>query len=155
VTCRLVYEPKLAWGFPAAGLLAALICGIVALRTRTGRRRPWALFSGFWLIWSIAGALLVPPEYARRRAVADSPATPSVEGVVRNFHPVGLLHWEPESFTVDGVWFAYSENEATGGFNQTRGIGGPIRGGEYVRIRYEPGTGALTHNVIMRLEVCR
>ena len=77
-----------------------------------------------------------------------------VEGAVANFHPMPAAGHEDEHFTVQGVYFAYSDYSVTSGFNNTSSHGGPMREGLYVRIHY---TRSVTGETITKLEVrdCR
>jgi hypothetical protein len=76
-----------------------------------------------------------------------------VEGIVQNFHPMPYEGHDTERFDVAGVRFEYSDYMITGGFNQTRSHGGPIRPGRYVRLTYVPR--GKSGNVIIRVEVPR
>ena len=56
---------------------------------------------------------------------------------------------QDETFTVNGIHFAYSDYVITGGFNQTQSHAGPIREGFAVRIHY-----VARGNIIVKLEFC-
>jgi hypothetical protein len=71
-----------------------------------------------------------------------------VEGTVDDFQPLSASGHGEESFFVAGVRFAYSDYRVSDGFNNASGLGGPIRGGQIVRICYDPAD-----HTILRLEI--
>jgi hypothetical protein len=91
---------------------------------------------------------VVSQHHAVASRAAQDPATPMVEGRIENFRPAPAEGHQDESFTVNGVRFAYSDYVITGGFNQSQSHGGPLREGLLVRIHYIP-----LRNVIVKLEV--
>ena len=68
------------------------------------------------------------------------------EGTVANFHPMPYSGHQNETFSVNGVEFAYSHYAVVPCFNNTTSHGGPIRDGLRVRIAY-------SGNCILKLEV--
>jgi hypothetical protein len=64
---------------------------------------------------------------AQRRAV-------TIEGVVTDLSPGDEGGHVPEWFTVSGHRFTYSRSDDSPGFTRVRGVGGPIREGQRVRI---------------------
>jgi hypothetical protein len=105
-------------------------------------------FLGFALLWTalaFAGTYWV---YLRHRALARENQCRLVEGPVERFVLMPYQGHGRESFTVSAVPFTYSDFEVTDAFNNTSSHGGPISGGEYVRICYDP-----SGNAILRLEI--
>jgi hypothetical protein len=95
------------------------------------------LFTGIGLIVSlvmIPGYLSARSEYRHRMDVGQFDV---VEGVIENFHPMPREGHQMESFTVNGVYFEYSDYKLMVGFNNTASHGGPIkRNGQEVRLSY-------------------
>ncbi len=69
-----------------------------------------------------------------------------VEGVVKNYIPPGLRGGSPEHFCVENICFSYHDSIDTGGFNQTRLFGGPVKDGLHVKVTYVGG-------IITKLEI--
>jgi len=59
-----------------------------------------------------------------------------VEGPVENYRVMPIEGHPPESFTIGGVRFSYSDYIYTPCFNKTSSHGGPIRAGMSLRIYY-------------------
>jgi hypothetical protein len=107
------------------------------------------LFLGFAVLWTtVATGGILGGWYLTQAEIRKG--APVVEGVVENFHPMPATGHDEEHFTVQGVYFAYSDFGVTSGFNNTSSHGGPIREGLYVRIHY---TGSATAGKIVKLEV--
>jgi hypothetical protein len=89
-----------------------------------------------WLL--LAGALAVLVNHDRLQCAqwARGGEYSTIDGVVRAFHPMPQSGHDSERFTVNGVAFAYSDYQPTGGFNNAASHGGPIREGLRVRIGY-------------------
>jgi len=102
-------------------------------------------FSLFWTLTAFFGS------YADYRRVADAIAAGRyavVEGRVHDFRPMPAHGHALEHFCVQQACFAYSDFEASPGFNNTASHGGPIREGLPVRVAH-------VGNTIVRLEVMR
>jgi hypothetical protein len=102
-----------------------------------------------------ATALSSPSEEETARAVESSRV---VEGRVENFHPMPSGGHDTERFDVGDVHFEYSHWSVSQGFNQDVTVGGPIREGLYVRIRYvdrPPLANGRSDTTIVRLETCQ
>ena len=142
------------WWFGANGLcfVAAGIL-LVKFQSRLSPRWPpwlrrgfvWS-FLGFSLLWTAAAIGGTYFEYARLVEAARSGQFNVVEGPVEAFLPMPDNGHGDESFTVQGMRFAYSDYSVMAGFNNTSSHGGPIRAGRVVRIRH-------VGNSIVRLEV--
>ena len=82
-----------------------------------------------------------------------------VEGTIEQFDPMVFLGHRPETFVVNGVKFNYSDYNLTAGFHHSAAHGGPIHGGEHVRIAYtcqegnNPGDASCYNPLILRLEI--
>ncbi|MCD6337277.1 MAG: hypothetical protein J7M01_03485 [Candidatus Marinimicrobia bacterium] len=78
-----------------------------------------------------------------------------VEGIIENFDRMPYGGHKDESFTVNGVYFAYSDYGSYAGvnsFNQTASHGGPIReNGQQVRLTYI--TWGEDTNLIVKVEI--
>jgi hypothetical protein len=92
----------------------------------------------------VCGSLL--PDHALIKAV-EAGRYQVIEGFVSNFAPQFGSGRKPESFTVSGIRFSYSQSDPSISFRWTFGNGGPIQDGMHVRIEY---VGAR----IVRLEEC-
>jgi len=94
------------------------------------------------------------PESVRRRftyrAALDSGEHELLEGLVENFEPARRGANTDESFTVNGVYFSYSDYSISPAFKVSRSQGGPIREGLSVRISYVPRD---QNNAILKLEI--
>ena len=152
--------------FPAFGLIFVVIgVGLLAGRSvpRIARVLPRApgvfarvfpvFFLGFAVLWTTLSTVgVLVSWYSTQTQIRNG--APVVEGAVANFHPMPAAGHEDEHFTVQGVYFAYSDYSVTSGFNNTSSHGGPMREGLYVRIHY---TRSVTGETITKLEVrdCR
>lgn len=114
---------------------------------------PWSragIQVGGWLIATLSGALTAFAlwvSYDEYRDLAERLATGRyqiVEGAVENYARDRTY----EKFSVNGVWFEYSDFRGTSAFNNTAAEGGPVRPGQYVRIAHADGK-------ILRLELRR
>jgi hypothetical protein len=102
----------------------------------------------FALVWTVVVFWATYPEYLRYKSLAEENRCRVVEGPVEHFVPMPYGGKTPESFSVAGVQFRYSEFRITNAFNHASSHGGPVDAGSYVRICYEP-----LQNAILRLEV--
>ena len=74
-----------------------------------------------------------------------------VEGYVEDFHPMPYGGHDQESFTINGVSFAYSDYVDTFGYHNAKSHGGVITGdGQHLRIGYTAYSGL--GNVIVYME---
>ncbi len=150
------------WGFPAFGLIFVAI-GIVTfvfpkiiraigIPYLDGRSRFKTFYRygilGFALVWTAIAFIGTYSAHLRHKALAQENRCRVAEGPVEQFIPMPDGGHGEESFSVDGVKFRYSDFIVTDGFNNTSSQGGPINGGSYVRICYDPAG-----NVILRLEI--
>jgi hypothetical protein len=163
MTCgfRLVFDASHkspTWWFVAAGL-PFVVVGLVLLRRAAIRRRSnpggrsrlgfAAVFLAFAVFWTSSSAVGVFGQWSSvRRAIRAG--TPVVQGTVENFHAMPYSGHDEEHFTVQGVYFAYSDYVITPGFNNTSSHGGPIRAGLLVRIHF---IGPATRATIVKLEI--
>jgi hypothetical protein len=148
--------------FPAFGLIFVVI-GVGLLAARYVPRlalvlprppRVFALlFLGFAVLWTTLSTVGVLVSWHSTQTQIRNGA-PVVEGAVANFHPMPAAGHDDEHFTVQRVYFAYSDYSVTSGFNNTSSHGGPMREGLYVRMHY---TRSVTGDTITKLEVrdCR
>ena len=115
-----------------------------------GPRWFWPVFFGGTLLLTAIQAVTTFSSYQRYHTAALSGGCRTIEGIVRDFHPMALGGHSDESFDLDGIAFAYSDYELSGGYNRTISRGGAIHGSDYVRLCYVPTDG---RNVIVRLEI--
>lgn len=136
-----------------AGLLAGRSVPRIALRLAPVPRVFPVIFLCFAVLWTTLATVGILGSWYSTQAEIRKGA-PVVEGAVENFHPMPVTGHDQEHFTVQGVYFAYSDYSVTSGFNNTSSHGGPIREGLYVRIHY---TGSVTRGTIVKLEIrdCR
>ena len=74
----------------------------------------------------------------------------TVEGYVTEFDPMPATGHARESFTINGVCFAYSDFESQSGYHNARSLGGVITGdGQHLKIGYTEFFG---RNVIVYIE---
>lgn len=162
---RTVYDASQqgpAWWFPAFGLIfVAVGVGLVIAAHPIGRMTGWQkrprglrgfsyFFLGFSLLWTVAASVGVFGSWYAAHTALSSNSASVVEGTVESFHPMPYTGHEDEHFTVDGVYFAYSDYAVTAGFNTTSSHGGPVHAGLYVRIHYIVQNG---DNTILKLEI--
>ena len=102
----------------------------------------FGLFITTTFFWSVGG------DYYNNISAFNSGKYKIVEGYVTDFVPMPFEGHANESFKVSGITFSYSDYTITSGFNNTCSHGGPICGGEYVRISY-------VGNTIIKLEIAR
>lgn len=95
------------------------------------------VFSGFALLFMLA---TLPSELLTRKEtkkIFEKKEYKVVEGQIENFNPMPHSGHAMESFTVNGVYFEYSDFVVHYGFNNTASHGGPIkRNGQQVRLSY-------------------
>ncbi len=74
-----------------------------------------------------------------------------IEGKIVDFHPMPVEGHSNESFTLNGVYFEYSDFQPMYSFNNSASHGGPIRfEGQQVRIGFITDKGK---NLILRVDV--
>jgi hypothetical protein len=88
------------------------------------------------------------PNFVKLRTAYVSGKSLVIEGVVQDFRPAPTVGPARESFSVDGISFAYNALEDTPCFRNAPFRGGPVREGLDVRIHYYEGC-------IQRIEVLR
>jgi hypothetical protein len=76
-----------------------------------------------------------------------------VEGPIENFQPMPYAGHAEETFTVQGIPFAYSDFEVTPAFNNTRSHGGPLHEGLLVRVYYTNSREFAGRYAILRIEM--
>jgi len=152
--CQTAYAPSFTWWFPAAGLIVAVGAGAFARFLEGWRRVFLFVIAGLALLWVLGAGVAMLNFYVSARTAANAPMTPVVEGVVENFRPAPPGGHVNESFSVNGVQFAYSDYMITGGFRQTASHGGPIRAGLHVRVHYVRDSSPYVGNLIVKLEIC-
>lgn len=109
------------------------------------------IFSGFALLVSI---FMIPISIADRnktQKIFKNKEYQVVEGIIEHFHPMPHEGHEVESFTVNDVYFEYSDYMLVYGFNNTASHGGPLkRNGQQVRLSYIKLHG---ENRILKIEI--
>ena len=84
--------------------------------------------------------ILVPDKIKAYNATVDAYKRGEyeiVEGYVKDFHPMPYWGHDQESFTIDGVSFAYSDYSGSFGYHNAKSHGGVIIGdGQHLRIGY-------------------
>ena len=154
------------WWFPALGLLF-IAMGLLLWRFRHRMqswwhgpfarspkwRTGWCLFwLGFSIVWTTFATISVFGHYFQVQRAVRAGSAAIVEGPIEDFHPMPYNGHDTERFTVQGVHFAYSECEMSPFFKHTSSRGGPIRGGQLVRIHY---LGTIECGSILKLEIKR
>ena len=95
------------------------------------------IFSGIGLVISL---LTIPSSIAsqqRTKEIFENKEYKTVEGEIENFNPMPYGGHAVESFTVNGVYFEYSDYILWDAFNNTASHGGPIKNnGQLVRLSY-------------------
>jgi hypothetical protein len=131
--------------FVSLAWLAGLLAGGGVLVGRIRRRDGCAsAFLVLWLaLWTGIGGLGIGNvvwQQVKCLNWAKSGAFEIVEGEVRDFQTPPPGKRTPESFTVSGVRFSYSDADLSqGGYNRESGDDGPIREGLHVRISHHDG----------------
>lgn len=96
-------------------------------------------WTGFGVLWTLLAFIFTGAEFAESIYVMKTDNYMEVEGIVENFKPMPFSGHQNESFTVNGVFFEYSDFGPSAGFNNTKSHGGPIDDNKYVKIRYNDG----------------
>lgn len=95
------------------------------------------IFGGFGLVMLL---LTVPGSLAdqhQTKRIFENKEYKVVQGRIQNFHPMPYSGHDVESFSVNGVYFEYSDYMLVYGFNNTVSHGGPLKGnGQQVRLSY-------------------
>ena len=109
------------------------------------------IFSGFALLMLI---FTLPSNISNRnktKEIFENKNYQIVEGKIENFHPMPHSRHDVESFTVNGVYFEYSDFILVYGFNNTASHGGPLKeNGQQVRLSYINENG---DNRILKIEL--
>jgi len=157
--CRTIYQPTFYWPFAAGGLFLMAMALLLRNRIEEARRHWVYLVAGGAALWTIVAGASTYADHAQAANAIRTHAALVAEGRVTNFQPLSLFAHGEESFTVNGVRFAYSDAVVSGGFNRTSGRGGPMREGLPVRIYYLPNHGTdffdgSPVNLIVRIDSC-
>jgi hypothetical protein len=95
------------------------------------------IFSAFGLLISL---LTIPSSISsqqKTKEIFENKEYKTVEGKIENFNPMPYGGHAVESFTVNGVYFEYSDYILWDAFNNTASHGGPIKNnGQLVRLSY-------------------
>lgn len=95
------------------------------------------IFSAFGLLISL---LTIPSSISsqqKTKAIFENKEYKIVEGEIENFNPMPYEGHTVESFTVNGIYFEYSDYILWNAFNNTASHGGPIKNnGQLVRLSY-------------------
>lgn len=146
--------------YPALFFLIFIAFGVVTLRSSQASEHSRRVAKLFVIVWPLVILLIFGlslKTYLGLEALKAHGDFKSVEGAIKNYRD---YHYRPkwgESFEVQDIQFHYNPAIETGGFNQTRYMGGPIKPGEYVRIDYIPTqwAGAEMDNLIVKIQVRR
>jgi hypothetical protein len=164
---ELIYDAALStgdsWSFVQTGLwfvfLGAMALFVIHIRKRyfghttSGYQRGFArFFFGFALIWMLLTSLATWHQNHETASASRSNECTIVEGRVSDFRPMAAHGGEHESYSVQGVQFAYSDFSITGGYNNTVSHGGQITEGSQVRLCYFYRARTQT-NIIVRVEI--
>jgi hypothetical protein len=94
-------------------------------------------FSLFALSLSAAIVSSRTGAYNTTKDLFDQKGNKTVEGFVKDFHPMPAEGHDMEHFTVNGVYFEYSDNSlGDPGYNTSAINGGKIQSGLHVRLTY-------------------
>ena len=131
-------------GFAASGLIMVAIgITVIFFMRKIGTQKGKIVFMYFWtgfgILWTTLAFVGTGSEYTECRRVMKNGTYKEVEGYVENFDPMPYSGHKNESFSVNGVFFSYSDYGPSAGFNNTKSHGGPIDEGKYVKIRYHDG----------------
>jgi hypothetical protein len=106
--------------FAGFGLIFVVIgVGLFAVRPDPRFAHMWrggrpgifpALFLGFAILWTTLSTVWTLVDWQSTQTAIKNGA-PVVEGAVGNFHPMPVTGHDEEHFTVQGVYFAYSDYE--------------------------------------------
>ncbi len=119
-------------------------------------KRKFAIVFGLFISGFACVMLLLtlPSSLADRnktQKIFENKAYRVVEGAIEDFNPMPPSGHAVESFTVNGVYFEYSDFMSVYGFNNTASHGGPLkRNGQQVRLSYITVNGV---NRILKIEL--
>lgn len=133
------------WPIPAIGLIfVAIGAGLVLNRDQlpvwwTPRPRVRSALAfcvlGFAVLWTLVAFVSTYRSYRTLSHAVQTPGAVHVaEGRVTGFKPMPPEGHSMERFCVSQTCFEYSDYVLSGGFNNTRFHGGPIREGLQVRV---------------------
>lgn len=128
-----------ATGLIGVGIGLTVLFFMYKLRVKGFKRGFMFVWTGFAILWTLWSGISTGSEYLRSVSALKNENYLEVEGVVENFDPMPYSGHKNESFTVNGVFFEYSDFGPSAGFNNTKSHGGPIDEGKYVKIRYHEG----------------
>ena len=164
---ELVYDAALVirgtWSIAIYGLwfviLGMCLLALSYVRERYFRRKAFGyhkgfarFFFGFALIWMLITSLATWHQNYETASASRSNECTIVEGHFSDFRPMPVGGGSYESYSVQGVQFAYSDFETTGGYNITVSHGGRITKGTHVRICYVFRSRTQS-NIIVRVEI--
>ena len=145
-----LYEASTGYGSIAKALAIPIVMLLFMSLLPRLKRSPEAVAGGWQprrMLWLLCGAFVMLGTFFILRGQLDMyrgvivPYARGeyevVEGPVENFVPMPDVGHADESFDIDGVHFAYSDNNVTVGYRNTRVRGGVVRGnGQYLRVGY-------------------
>lgn len=95
------------------------------------------IFSAFGLLISLMTIPSSISSQQKTKEIFENKEYKTVEGKIENFNPMPYEGHAVESFTVNGVYFEYSDYILWDAFNNTASHGGPItNNGQLVRLSY-------------------
>ena len=133
--------------------------GLAKVLEQLPRRRPPSKQSlrtssfvvmAFGVLWIFFAGTGIIGGWLTYRAALDAGEHELAEGIVEDFQPLARHADTPESFTVNGVYFSYSDYNISPAFKTSQSKGGPIREGLAVRISYLPHA---QKNAILKVEI--
>ena len=145
-----LYEASTGYGSIAEVLVIPFVMLMFMILVPRLKRSPAAVAGGWRprrVLWPLCGAFVILGMFFVLRGQLDMyrrvivPYARGdyevVEGCVENFVPMPSEGHACETFDIDGVHFAYSDNDVTVGYRNTRVKGGVVRGdGQYLRVGY-------------------
>ncbi len=146
---------SIRWGilFITFGIALNVSSALQSLFTKCASPKFSKLFSKIVLGFAIIYTVMSFGSYTdseRAKSASQNNSCIIVTGLIKNFQTYDA--GESEKFSVQGVTFAYSDYERTGGFNTTMLKDGPISEGLNARICYiRPKR--KRNNIIVRLEL--
>ena len=145
-----LYEASTGYGSIVESLAIPIVMFLFMILLPRLKRSPEAAAGGWRprrMLWLLCGAFVILGIFFILRGQLDMyrrvivPYARGeyevVEGPVENFVPMPSVGHADETFDIDGVHFAYSDNNVTVGYRNTRVKGGVVRGnGQYLRVGY-------------------
>lgn len=164
---ELVYDAATSdggiWSFVGGGVLftfigAFALLAIYIFKRYFGRETAGDLvvffrfFFGFALVWTLVASFSMWHQTNETASASRNDKCLVAEGPVLGFTPMAEYGGSHESFSVQGVDFAYSDYSITGGYNNTVAHGGRITEGSQVRLCYFYRSRTQS-NIIARVEI--